>query len=253
MRVPGFHFAARPPGRRRSRPLNAFTLLEVITALALMALLVAAMYSTFVLVMRSSETAQIAAAQAQRQRVAIHTIEDALESVQSYQASMKYYTFIVSNGEPQSALSFTARVPDIFPRNGKFGDLYLRRLNFSVDDKKNLILRQSPILMDMDDDEQNYPLILAKNVKLFAVDCWDTNAVDWVQEWTDTNTIPPMVRITLVLNASSEPNAKPLMAVTRAVAIPSTTLPASLQNGQTGGGPGNPLGGIMNRIRNGGR
>jgi len=32
-------------------------------------------------------------------------------------------------------------------------------------------------------------------VKTFAIDCWDTNQLDWVQEWNDTNSIPPMLRV----------------------------------------------------------
>ena len=88
-----------------------------------------------------------------------------------------------------------ARVPDIFPRNGKF-DSNLRRLTFSVeagreDSERDLVLRQNPILMDLDADEQQVPLVLARNVKDFVVECWDTNALDWVTEWDTTNSLPP--------------------------------------------------------------
>ena len=76
-------------------------------------------------------------------------------------------------------MSFTARLPEVFPRDGKFGGFNLRRLTFSVepgrDSEKDLVLRQNPVLMDMDPDERQTPLVLARDVRKFTVECWDTN------------------------------------------------------------------------------
>ncbi len=44
--------------------------------------------------------------------------------------------------------------------------------------------------MDMDTDEQAYPLVLARDVSAFTIECWDTNTMEWVTEWDDTNSIP---------------------------------------------------------------
>ena len=180
---------------------RAFTLIEIMVAIAIFALLVAAVYSTWMVILKSSQVGQAAAARVQRERIAIRTLEDSLTCIQSFQASMGYYTFNVTNGD-QPALSFVARVPDIFPRNGRF-DSNLRRLTFSVepgaDSERDLVLRQNPILMDMDADEQQIPLVLARNVKDFVIECWDTNALDWVDGWDSTNSLPPMVRVTLTL------------------------------------------------------
>jgi hypothetical protein len=155
-------------------------------------------------------------------------------------------------------LSFVARVPDIFPRDGRF-DSNLRRLTYSVEageeSERNLVLRQNPILMDLDANEQQIPLVLAHNVKNFTIECWDTNAMDWVDGWDSTNSLPPMVRITLALtleNKDGRDNATtPALAITREIAIPSSTLPAIAQTGSPIGGPGvgNPVvpGGIGNR------
>jgi len=130
------------PSFRRRR---AFTLIEVMVAIAIFALLVTAVYSTWVLLIKSSQVGQEAAAQVQRQRIAIRTLEDSLTCIQSFQASMQYYTFVVENG-PQPQLSFVSRVPDVFPRNGRFGDFNLRRLTFTVeavsDSEKDLVLRR---------------------------------------------------------------------------------------------------------------
>ena len=95
----------------------------------------------------------------------------------------------------------------------------------------------------MDEDEQKYPLILARNVKTFIIECWDTNKYDWVDEWDDTNSIPPMLRVGLVLGGNTAlGDAAPDYSVVRAFAMPSSMMPTIVQMGVGGGG--NPGGGI---------
>lgn len=214
-------------------------------AIVIFALIVAAIYSTWVLILKSSQVGQSAAARAQRQRIAVRTIEDSLTCIQSVQASMQYYSFIVQNGD-QPQFSFVSRVPDVFPRNGKFGDFNLRRLTFSVeadaDSVKNLVLRQNPILMDMDSDEQSTPLILARDVKDFTAECWDTNTMDWDKEWDETNSIPPLVRITLTLNGPEDSGGNnSALTIEREIAMPSETMPTVMQTGSPGGGSPQPV------------
>jgi type II secretion system protein J len=228
---------------------RAFTLIEIMVAIAIFALLVAAVYSTWVVILKSAQVGQEAAAQSQRERIAVRTIEDSLTCIQSFQASMQYYQFNVANGD-QPALSFVAHLPDVFPRNGRF-DSRLRRLNFSVEpvsnSEKDLVLRQNEILKDMDSAEQATPLVLARNVKDFKVECWDTNAMDWATEWDYTNSIPTMVRVTLKLggNMLDSGNTAPTLAVVREIAVPSGTLPTVAQTGS----PFNGLGGGTSGLR----
>jgi prepilin-type N-terminal cleavage/methylation domain-containing protein len=221
---------------------RAFTLIEIMVAIAIFSIVIAAIYSTWTLILRASQVGQNTAAQAQRQRIALRTIEDSLTCIQSFQASMKYYGFIIQNGD-QPVLSFTARLPDNFPRGRKFFnpdsglDFSLRRLTFTLEPgpngEKNLVLRQSPVLMDMDPDELQTPLVLARDAKKFTVECWDTKAMDWVDEWDATNSIPPMVRISLATGGNADArNAAPGFAITRVIAIPSVTLPSVLQTGR---------------------
>jgi type II secretory pathway pseudopilin PulG len=238
---------------RNSQFARAFTLVEIMVAFVIFTMLVAAVYATWMLLLKSSQVAQEAAAQVQRERIAIRTLEDSLTCIQSFQASMQYYTFGVTNGDKPS-LSFVARVPDVFPRNGRF-DSNLRRLTFTVepsagsaggsDAENDLVLRQNEILKDMDADEQATPLVLARNVKNFVVECWDTNQLDWADEWDDTNSIPPMVRIKLSLggNATDTIAAAPTLDITREIAVPSGTLPRGAQTGSPFNGAGGAVGG----------
>jgi prepilin-type N-terminal cleavage/methylation domain-containing protein len=234
--------SARNFSRSRHFQRLAFTLIEVMIAITIFSLVIAAIYSTWALILRATIVSQEAAAQVQRQRIAIHTIEDALTGIESFQASLKYYSFIVQNGQ-QPMLCFTARLPDDFPRNGKFGDFNVRRLLFtvepvatpgSVSSENDLVLRQYPILTGMDADEQTTPFVLAHNVKTFAVECWNTNMMDWVDEWDTTNSIPELIRVNLAFGGKTLDNfnsAAPAWSVTRVIAVPSQMMPSVVQTG----------------------
>jgi len=247
--------------RELSVKARAFTLIEIMVAVALFSLVVAAIYATFALVLRAAQVGQEAAAQAQRQRVVLRSIGDALMGIESFQASQQYYWFKLQNGgEPY--LNFVSRLPDTYPRDGKFvgaaggRDASTRRVVFSLaageDGEKDLILQQKPLLMDMDDDEQKYPLVLAKNVKDFTIEWWGTNdmgRVDWFKDWDDkqTNTIPQMLRVHLVLAAKAEKgnfdnNSAADFVATRIYTVPSEMMPVFVQRG-TGPGPGGGPGG----------
>ena len=230
------NFSNRPSKRR------AFTLIEVMMAIVIFALVMAAIYSTWDLIIRASRVSQMAAARVQRERVAIHTIEDSLTCIQSFQASMKYYSFIVSEDPPD--LEFTSRLPDNFPRNGKFGDFNVRQLQFTLapgqNSEKDLVLRQKPILLDLDEEEQKHPLVLARDVQTFKVECWDTNQAEWVTEWDNTNSIPPLIRVKLVLGGRDSGSGTKMapLTVTRVIAVPSESMPAVVQMGRGGAGAG---------------
>jgi hypothetical protein len=211
-------------------------------------MLIACIYSTWLLVIRATVVGKGAAAQLQHERVAMKTIEDALTCIQSHQASIDYYLFNVQNGD-QPYLSFTAYLPDNFLRSGEFledtpdgvpMDYHLRRLTFQLQagehGEKDLVLRQNPILMDLTPAEQNNPLVLAKNVSDFLIECWDTNQMQWATEWDATNILPPLVRVTLGFAAG---NAGGGQVITREITFPSGTMPTAVQTP----GPGNYVGG----------
>jgi general secretion pathway protein J len=221
---------------------GGFTLLEIMVALALLGMVVAAMYSTWMAIMRGSKVGLNAAAAVQRSRVAIHTLEDALTAARSFSADDQYYGFSGENGD-QASLSFVARLSKTFPRGGKFGDFDVRRVNFSLEQgangEKDLVLRQNPILMDLDVDEKEHPVVLARNVKEFDLGFSDGKSADWLDEWTQTNQLPKLVKITLRLVGNDSSSATVIQELTRVVALPSITVQPGWQSTGTGTGPVN--------------
>jgi prepilin-type N-terminal cleavage/methylation domain-containing protein len=221
-----------------------FTLIEIMLALGIFTILIAALYSTWILVIRATIVGKKTAAQLQRERVTMRAIEDSLTCIQSHQASINYYLFDIQNGD-QPLLSFTAYLPDDFPRTGEFMgetpngvplDYRLRRLTFSLQQEQNgdkdLILRQNPILMDLPPAEVSTPLVLAKNVNDFLIECWDTNTMEWDTEWDATNMLPPLVRVTISFNGENSGGAQ---VITREISFPSSTMPTAVQTPNNNG------------------
>ncbi|HEU0039409.1 MAG TPA: prepilin-type N-terminal cleavage/methylation domain-containing protein [Verrucomicrobiae bacterium] len=213
---------------------GGFTLIEIMMAMAIFALVLTAIYAVWTLILKSSKLGMAAAAQVQRERISVRVIEDALISTRSFAADLQHYAFIAENGD-EATLSFVARLPKSFPRSGKFGDFDVRRLTFSVESRlgsgRQLVLRQNPILMDVDVDEKEHPLVLAKGVNKLLFEFWDVRLNDWVDEWTQTNQLPKLVKVTVQF---VEPNqhgsySQRKEEVTRIVALPSITVPANLQ------------------------
>ena len=227
------------------RACRAFTLIEIMVALALFGLVVAAIYSSWIAVVRGSQVGRKAAAAAQRSRVAVRTLEQALTCACSFQADVQYYSFDAENGSDAS-LSFTARLPKSFPRGGRFGDMDVRRVTFSMESGSSghkLVLRQAPLLMDMDDDEKEHPVVLASNVKKFELAFWDPRTSDWLDEWTATNQLPDKIKFTLEFGDGKGSHSKTLSQVTSVIALPAMAVSPNWQMpGRAGalqrGGPG---------------
>jgi hypothetical protein len=172
-----------------------------------------------------------------------HVLEDSLSSAQFFTANQQFYSFLADNGD-QPSLSFVSRLSPSFPRSGKFGDLDVRRVTFSVEPSsdfgRQLVLRQAPLMMDLDVDEKEHPIVLAKNVKEFNVQFWDLRD-GWIDEWTATNQLPPLVKVTLQLLDKPGSTAPP-EEITRIVSIPTFAVPPVWQmpRGFPGGAGGQP-------------
>jgi len=224
------HHAATSSFLRRG-----FTLIEIMIAIGIFSMVLAAIYSTWTAILRSSQVGRQAAASIQRARITIRILEDSLSSAQMYLGNRRsnYYAFEAENGD-EPRLSFVARLSKAFPRGGKFGDLDVRRLTFTLEsgpeNSRQLVLRQYPILMgDEGFDERDHPLVLAKNVKSFEFQFWDSRLNDWTDEWKPINQLPRLVMVTLtLLDGPSSTSARE--SVTRIVNIPSVPVQPGWQS-----------------------
>lgn len=207
---------------RHSYPRSAFTLIEIMVALSLMAVIIAAIYSAWYAIIKGSTAAANAAATAQRTRLTMRMMEDSLLGSCMYTQNASYYQFLVDSEGDFTSLSFVSRLPKSFLRGRKFDGADIRRVNFTVEDgprgEKQLVLRQSLLLMDMDQDEKENPLVVADNVKLFVVEFIDPKTKDWTGDWPYTNQIPSEIRIQLQLGNQDLSSDKPMDTLVGVVA-----------------------------------
>jgi type II secretion system protein J len=246
----------------RHNPVRGFTLVEILIAIGIFSAVVVAIYACWTAVLRSSKVGLEAAARAQRTRMAMQIMEEALTYTRMHVVNADLYWFGGESGS-DATLSFIASLPRSFPRGGKFGDMTLRRVEFSLQPgpeyTSQLVLRQAPLLMEFDRDEVEHPYVLAREVQKAVFQFWDMQADDWVDEWTQTNQIPPLVRVSLVMSARKgnrtveeeftgliSPAARAVQPLAQGAAARQPDQPGALRPGQPGASgqpvpPGQPV------------
>jgi type II secretory pathway pseudopilin PulG len=206
----------------RKRSVIAFTLLEILVALALFSFVLVSIMECWKLIVTGSKVGLEAAASAQRARTGILTIQEALQTAQMSLGSLDYYTFEADTSGKFAALAFTARLPDKFPGSSLFGDASTRRITFQVergaDNKNNLIMTQWPLLVAVTKDATPYPIVLARDVSVFNIEFWSDKEKDWVVEFPETNNLPKVMRVALGIGYMPNNMSAPQQLVTRVIA-----------------------------------
>jgi type II secretory pathway pseudopilin PulG len=249
--------------RRRS---FAFTIIEVMLAIGIFMMIIMAIYSVWTGILKASKACRSAADSAQRARVAMRAVEDALTTAQMFTANMPpqsqvpYYSFIADMNGDFGSLSFVAHLPATFPGVGRYGDQIVRRVTFTCEREKDgtidLIMRQGPMLMAMEKEFEPYSLVLAKDVQMFGFEFWGQPdpirkplEFEWLDHWDSTNSLPKLVRVGLSLGKTAKAGEGQDLVV-KVVALPASAVQPDWQNplGGPGGIPGGiPGGGKPNR------
>ena len=216
-------------------------MVEVLLAIGIFSFVMIAIYACWSSIMRGTRVGLTAAAEVQRTRVAIRSLEESLGAAVMYADNPLYYGFYADTAGQFAYLSFVARLPESFPGSGLFPGQPLRRVTFSVDDEKNLLLMQSTLL---DISEQPYTIKLAPKTKAFALEFYNPRMNEWIPEWIATNALPTMVRVALDFGKKQEPENVSIRSIPlTAVAI---TRVGGTPQGQV---PGGRLGGTLDRTR----
>ena len=73
--------------------------------------------------------------------------------------------------------------------------------------------------------------MLAKNVKEMVLEFWNPNRGEWADDWTQTNSLPKMVKVTLRFTSPNRRygSSRVDQEITRIVALPSITVPVNWQ------------------------
>ena len=184
------------PGTRHTSV--GFTLIEIMIAIGIFSMVLAAIYSSWTAILRASKTGLEVAASVQRMRIAVRMLEDSLGSAQSFAANLPYYYLPGGEWESGHAELRGAPVPNLpAQRQVRRPGRPAAHLQHSSGGRmaRQLVLRQMPSVMEEPDaDEKENPIVLVKNVKSFEMQFLDANKnpPEWVEEWTEakTNQLP---------------------------------------------------------------
>ena len=212
-----------PPELVAATAVRAFTIIEIMLAISIFAMVLVAIYSAWSAILRGSKIALAAAADVQRTRVATRALQESLASAQIYADNLKYYAFYADTAGRYPFLSFVSRLPSSFPGSGLFQDQTLRRVTFAVDEGQ-LILTQSPLLEATELVGKPYTIVLSPHVDVFEMQFWDTRRRDWLSEWPYTNALPRLIRLALRFGDGTKHSLKPDEVTTRVIMMASGSI-----------------------------
>ncbi len=237
---------------RAGRSGVGFTILELMLSIGIFALILTAIYTIWIAILKGTRAGQKAAAEVQRARVSMRALEGAFNGAVRFQENLgqgplgrrkNRYTFIAERDGDMAFVEFAARLPEGFLGSEQYQQQQqkVRRVRFSTEAGKdgayNLLMTQWPILLPDNPATayKPYTITLAKDVTHFQVAMFDTSKGEWLDQWTTTNLLPKIVQISLGLGKSSV-SGKPSELVYSVVALPSDGVGAGMQ-GQPGGLP----------------
>jgi hypothetical protein len=208
-----------------TRAAAAFTLLEIVISITIFTFIMISVLGCWRCIVNGKMISEEAAASAQRARIGIRTVVEALTCAELSGLNLQFYGFVTDTTSKFASLSLAARLPSDFPGSGLFGDNVMRRVTFNVekdaDGKENLIMDQAPLLAIVDDQNTPYSIPLARDVNVFMLEFWSAQDGQWEVSWDPTNQLPPMVRVTLGCGHSADHPDVPYDLICRTVAIPS--------------------------------
>ena len=180
---------------------KGFTLLEILIALALLAILSAALYGTFFTVMRGRDAATAAMADRRELRNTLDMLRRELSASffkSSFGEQKKRLHFVVEDrdffGKPASILDFTTLTP---PRSGTQALSDQAEVRYLPVEKEGKILLARQV-KDVYMEKESVPYPQMEQIEGFLVEC-TTNGTKWVRTWnTALNPMPPKaVRVTI--------------------------------------------------------
>lgn len=218
---------------------RGFTILEIMISMGIFMMVMASVYAVWTSILRGSEAGLRAAAHAQRSRVAMRMLHDALLTTVNHPENIRHYTFVAESGGDYADIRFTARLPASFPGFGRYGGSIVRKVRFTVepgaDGKNELVFYQQPLLVPEDRDFMPYRLVLSPDVTLFTVEFFDALKAEYTKDWKQTNSIPRLVRVAIGMGRSGVGNVPENLAATT-IAVPATRVGTELQRNLPGPG-----------------
>ena len=203
---------------RPSRRSAGFTLLEVMTTVAIVSLVLIMLYSCWSAVLNASESSQRAAQNSHRERMTLQALDEVFAGVAWYEHHANGPVHLDSTGA-FSQLSLTSRVPPDFWGARHLGAYPLRRIEFlaepTADGAHQLVMIQQPLISVTNGSPNIHRTVLLPRVESFDLEVRGgaRPTAPWQPLWTGTNGLPVEVRVSLGISADFPRHKSwPLMA-----------------------------------------
>ena len=191
----------------RHAPRSAgFTLLEVMTTVAIVSLVLVMVYSCWSAVLNATESSSVAAQNTHRERMTLQALDEVFSGVAWYEHHANGPVQFDNNGA-FSKLSILSRVPPDFWGCRNMGAYPLRRIEFlaapSADGAHQLVMIQQPLLSVTNGSPKIHRTVLLPRVETFALEVReDTRPItSWEPNWNGANGLPADARVSLGMSA----------------------------------------------------
>jgi prepilin-type N-terminal cleavage/methylation domain-containing protein len=234
--------------RYSHRSPTGFTLLEVLLAVAVLGMLVTAVYSTWSAALNSWRRGSEATEAFQRQRIVMDALGDLTQSAIFFQQSAALYAFVArTNPGLGDSISFVTASDAYLPPSETIA-AGMRRVTISLEQdqyrRTYLAIVNEPALRPKDDPSlpQLQAHVISMDVTGFAVQYRNPRDGTWSTKWEEEQFPPSAVEYTVTFGERD--GRFPPIVVTRAVDIPVAAFVAA------GGVPIPGLGGSGNSTSN---
>ncbi|MEZ4372440.1 MAG: type II secretion system protein GspJ [Polyangiaceae bacterium] len=230
---------ARLLGRRLRRQLAGFTLLELIVAITILAMISMLLYGAFAGLRNTRDGVGEVSGRYHEGRSAMQRIARELQSAflsfnRPIDQSLvtRETLFKGSRGSPADRVDFTAFAHRRLDRNAHESDQCELSYFGSQDPKQRAVtdlVRRESAVIDLEPDRGGRVQVLATDIDLFQLEYLDPFTGRWTEQWDSsqsigqTNRLPYQVHITLVLNGgqrSSKGRARQTIKFDTKVMIP---------------------------------
>ena len=220
----------------------AFTLLEIMLAVGMLALVVTAVYGTWNVALKAWKRGADVAATFQRQRIVLDTLCELANSLTFFSSPDGLYTVTGDHSENGAdSVSFVTASDVLLPQSESLAS-GMRRVTISLQHDPQtgtfLGLVNEPALGAQNDAANETLHVLSMDVTGFYVRYRNPTDGVWKDEWQERGIVPSAIEFTLVFGGRD--GRTPPVVVTRAVELPAamgamgpTGLPAGAQQNST--------------------
>jgi prepilin-type N-terminal cleavage/methylation domain-containing protein len=212
------------PNRSRA----GFTLMEILLAVAILSIVITAVYNTWSAALNAWRRGTDASEVMQRQRIVMDVLTELTQSAVFFTASAQLYTVVgTKNPGLGDSVSFVT-ASDAFLPPSEATDAGMRRVTISVEEdqyrRTYLAIVNQPALRP-EDDSSAEPLqahVVSMDVSGFFVRYLDPRDGTWSDKWEEPDIPPLAMEYTVVFGHQGD--RLPPAVVTRAVDIPVATF-----------------------------